>query len=57
MEIYVELNLADKLNIKLMDLYVNNPNDPYYCRLRKYNETFAKFRVPYQKCSTKINVF
>ncbi|RNA43111.1 uromodulin-like isoform X2 [Brachionus plicatilis] len=55
MEIYVQLNLADRLNIKLMDLYVNDPNDPYYCRLRKFNETFAKFRIPYEKCSTKTN--
>lgn len=57
MEIYIQLNLADKLNIKLMDLYVNNPNEPNYCGLRKYNETFVKFRIPFEKCSTKKNVF
>ena len=56
MEVIIYKELAGVLEIQLDDLFINEKGGLDYCKLMFLNETHSAFKIPYEKCATKVKV-
>ena len=56
MELVIYHDLAVKFKSKMVNLYVNENNKSFYCRLKPLNATHSLFQIPFEKCSTLQSV-